>query len=54
MAEKIEKLKPSSVAEIAAQIFAMPVVKVTAPGGKTRESLRVHFANRTIVATQRS
>lgn len=54
MADKSEKLEPAAVAEISAQIFAMPVEKVTAPGGKTRESLRVHFANRTIVATQRS
>jgi hypothetical protein len=54
MVEKTEKLKPAAVAEICSQIFAMPVVKVTAPGGKSRESLRVHFANRTIVATQRS
>lgn len=54
MADKSEKLNPAAVAEISAQIFAMPVEKVTAPGGKTRESLRVHFANRTIVATQRS
>ncbi len=54
MAEKREKLKPANVAKICEQIFAMPVVKVTAPGGKTRESLRVHFENRTIVATQRA
>lgn len=54
MAEKTEKLKPAAVAEICAQIFAAPVEKVTAPGGKSRESLRVHFANRTIVATQRA
>jgi hypothetical protein len=54
MADKPEKLKPAAVAEISAQIFAAPVERVTAPGGKSRESLRVHFANRTIVATQRS
>jgi len=54
MAEKTEKLNPEAVAKISEQIFAMPVERVTAPGGKTRESLRVHFSNRTIVATQRS
>lgn len=54
MAEKQEKLSPKSVATISEKLFSMPVLKVTAPGGKTRESLRVHFENRTIVATQRS
>ncbi len=53
MAEKRERLSPENVAKISEGIFAMPVTKVTAPGGKTRESLRIHFPGRTIVATQR-
>ncbi len=53
MTEKHEKLTPSNVAKIAERIFALPVEKVTAPGGKSRESLRLHFPGRTIVATQR-
>lgn len=32
----------------------MPVDKVTAPGGKSRDSLRVHFPERTIIATERA
>ncbi len=54
MADKPVKLTPKNVARIAEKIFGMPVSKVTAPGGKSRESLRVHFPARTIVATQRS
>ncbi len=55
MAEKKKKkLDAKSVARLCEKVFAMPVQKITAPGGKSRESLRVHFAVKTIVATQRS
>lgn len=54
MTEKRAKLTPENVARIAAKSFGMPVEKVTAPGGKSRESLRVHFPGKTVVATQRA
>ena len=50
---RTERLSPENVAKLCERVFGMPVVKVTAPGGKSRESLRVHFASRSIVATQR-
>lgn len=53
MAEEFERLEPENVAKLAEGIFGMPVERVTAPGGKSRESIRVHFENRSIVATQR-
>jgi len=53
MATYTEKLTPKNVALISEKIFGMKVDKVTAPGGKSRESLRIHFPAKTIVATQR-
>lgn len=53
MAEKFEKLKPEEIAILCEKIFALPVEKVTAPGGKSRESLRVHFPGKNIIVTQR-
>lgn len=52
--EQDDTLTPEDVARLAGQMFSAEVDKVTAPGGRSRESLRVHFANRTMVATQRS
>lgn len=54
MAEKTKKLTAENVAKLSEKMFSMPVLKISAPGGKSRESLRVHFATKTIVATQRS
>jgi len=53
MANKTDRLSPENVAILAARIFAQPVERITAPGGASRESLRVHFSDRTIIATQR-
>ena len=53
MAETRQKLTPENVAKLCESFFSMPVDKITAPGGKSRESLRVHFATRNIIATQR-
>jgi len=53
MSEPREKLTPENVARISERIFGLPVERVTAPGGRSRESLRVHFPARTIIATQR-
>lgn len=54
MADKREKLIPEIVVGICEKYFDQKVDKVTAPGGKSRESVRVHFADRTIIATQRA
>jgi len=54
LVERREKLTPQNVAKICESIFHQPVEKITAPGGKSRESLRVHFATHTIIATQRA
>jgi hypothetical protein len=53
MVEKIEKLPPEGVAKLAEAIFGQTVDRVTAPGGSSRDSLRVHMADRTVIATQR-
>jgi len=54
LVEKRAKLTPQNVAKICESIFHQPVEKVTAPGGSSRESLRVHFATHSIIATQRA
>lgn len=54
MSDPREKLTPENVARICARVFDQPVERVTAPGGRSRESLRVHFPARTIIATQRA
>jgi len=53
MADKHEKLSAEQIAAISEKFFAKTVVKVTAPGGKSRESVRVHFDDGTVIATQR-
>jgi len=48
---------PSKIRELIASAearFGAKVLQVTAPGGKSRDSLRLHFADRTIIATKRS
>ena len=41
------------IARLAERIFGETVVKITAPGGKTRDSVRVHFEDRTVIASRR-
>ncbi|HBN32250.1 MAG TPA: hypothetical protein DD416_13760 [Rhodobacteraceae bacterium] len=53
LAENSERLEPEQIAEICEKIFSLPVEKVTAPGGKSRVSFRVHFPGKSIIATQR-
>jgi hypothetical protein len=53
MVDRIEKLAPEEVAKLAERVFGQPVERVTAPGGSSRDSLRVHMADRTVIATQR-
>jgi len=54
MVEARDKLTREQIGEICQAHFAEPVVRVTAPGGPTRDSLRVHFADHSIIATQRA
>jgi len=53
MTDQPDKLNPQQIAELCEQYFSQAVQKVTAPGGKSRESLRVHFPDRQIIVTQR-
>jgi hypothetical protein len=48
-----EKPTPEQIAALAAAHFGEPVVKITAPGGKSRESVRVHFDDISVIATYR-
>jgi len=54
MADKHEKPSPEQIVEICESYFSQTVEKITAPGGKARESVRVHFADHTIIATGRA
>lgn len=53
MAKKRDKITPEMIARLCEVHFSEKVEKVTAPGGKGRDSMRVHFARRTIIATER-
>lgn len=53
MAEKAVKYSPVEIAERAGALFGATVMKVSAPGGARRSSLRVHFADHTVIATNR-
>ena len=53
LTEAPKRLNPREIAKICERHFALPVEKVTAPGGKSRESMRVHFPEKSIVVTQR-
>lgn len=44
---------PADIARLAQAIFAEPVDRITAPGGKGRESLRVHLRSGNVIATWR-
>lgn len=48
-----EKILPDEISRLAELHFAMPVLRITAPGGKSRDSVRVHFENKTVVASYR-
>lgn len=45
--------KPEIFAQAAAEVFGTAVERVTAPGGSSRESVRIHMADRTVIATWR-
>lgn len=53
MADEQKKLTPEAIVKLAETTFGDTVDRATAPGGKARDSMRLHFPGRTIVATQR-
>ncbi len=53
MSEKQDMLTPDELAREASACFSRPVEKITAPGGKSRDSVRVHFDGFSVIATQR-
>ncbi|WP_372886731.1 hypothetical protein [Shimia sp.] len=46
-------ITPERISELAELHFAEPVVRITAPGGKKRDSVRVHFRDRSVIASYR-
>ncbi len=46
-------LPPEQVARIAEAHFGEPVIRITAPGGRSRDSVRVHFSAWTAIASRR-
>lgn len=42
------------IAKLAEMLFSDPVIRITAPGGSTRDSVRVHFEDWSLIASQRS
>ena len=53
MADDRQKLTPENVARLCERMFGLKVERISAPGGKSRESMRVHFPTHNIIATQR-
>lgn len=47
------RLSPADIAEAAEAHFKQEVLQISAPGGELRASVRVAFANATVIATQR-
>ncbi|WP_127115331.1 hypothetical protein [Shimia sediminis] len=48
-----ESIEPEEISRLAELQFGEPVRGITAPGGKTRDSLRVHFENHSVIASYR-
>ncbi len=46
-------LTPQQILEATAAHFGAPVLKLTAPGGRSRTSFRAYFADRTVIVSQR-
>lgn len=46
-------MTPDQILAATSAFFGQPVVKLTAPGGRSRESLRAHFAQGTVIVSQR-
>lgn len=47
-------LGAQQIADATAAYFGQPILKMTAPGGKSRASYRVYFPNRSVIVSQRS
>jgi len=53
MAETRRRPPPEEIARLAEAHFGKPVERISAPGGSSRDSLRVHFADSSVIATWR-
>lgn len=53
-AEDLPRLSPPEIAEAARACFGQEVLRISAPGGRARDSVRVTLTDRSIIATQRS
>ena len=51
--ETPRRLPPHRIAELAEAHFGEPVEAITAPGGRRRDSVRLHFLDRTVIASHR-
>lgn len=49
----LRRLSPGEIAEAARTLFGEDVQKISAPGGKARDSLRVTLPSRSVIVTQR-
>lgn len=48
-----DHIAPERISELSELHFGEPVVRITAPGGKKRDSVRVHFKDRSVIASYR-
>ena len=53
MVSKANKERISRIVQSAERLFGEEVRRITAPGGEGRSSFRLHFAERTVIATLR-
>ena len=53
MTENVRSISTSGLLHSASMLFDDRVLKITAPGGKSRGTYRLHFADRTIIASHR-
>lgn len=49
-----ERPTPEQISELAEAHFGKPVKRITAPGGRTRDSVRVHFSDESVIASYRA
>lgn len=53
MSKNDNKIRMSRVMDCAEDFFNMPIERISAPGGEGRSSYRLHFKERTVIATLR-
>jgi hypothetical protein len=51
--EQPDLLTPAQILDATAAFFGQPVLKLTAPGGKSRTSFRAYLPGRTVIVSQR-